>query len=56
MSTNCPDCHNPSLKKNGTKSYGQQNYQCTGCKHQLIGNYAITYQGYHSKMKAITAV
>ncbi|MGP9596097.1 transposase-like zinc-binding domain-containing protein, partial [Psychrobacter sp. AOP29-E1-4] len=28
----CPDCHSHSLKKNGIKSYGKQNYQCKDCK------------------------
>ncbi len=48
---NCPDCHSPSLKKNGIKSYGKQNYQCKDCKRQFIGDHAITYQGCHSKIE-----
>ncbi|WP_417715094.1 transposase-like zinc-binding domain-containing protein [Psychrobacter glacincola] len=27
MNINCPDCRSSSLKKNGIKSYGKQNYQ-----------------------------
>ena len=48
---NCPNCHNPSLKKNGIKSYGKQNYQCKDCKRQFIGDYALTYHGCHSQIK-----
>jgi IS1 family transposase/transposase-like protein len=48
---NCPDCHSPSLKKNGIKSYGKQNYQCKACKRQFIGDHAITYQGCHSQIE-----
>jgi transposase-like protein len=47
----CPDCHSPSLKKNGIKSYGKQNYQCKDCKRQFIGDHALTYQGCHSKIE-----
>ena len=46
---NCPDC--PSLKKNGIKSYGKQNYQCKDCKRQFIGDHALTYQGCHSQIE-----
>ncbi|MGP9517282.1 MULTISPECIES: IS1/IS1595 family N-terminal zinc-binding domain-containing protein, partial [unclassified Psychrobacter] len=38
----CPDCHSSSLKKNGIKSYGKQNYQCKNCKRQFIGDHALT--------------
>ena len=48
---NCPDCHSPSLKKNGIKSYGKQNYQCKDCKRQFIGDHALTYNGCHSKIE-----
>ena len=47
----CPDCHSPSLKKNGIKSYGKQNYQCKDCKRQFIGDHALTYQGCHSQIE-----
>ncbi|WP_162270466.1 IS1 family transposase, partial [Acinetobacter gandensis] len=47
---NCPDCHSPSLKKNGKKSYGKQNYQCKDCKRQFIGDHALTYNGCHSRI------
>ena len=48
---NCPDCHSPSLKKNGIKSYGKQNYQCKDCKRQFIGDHALTYNGCHSHIE-----
>ena len=48
---NCPDCHSPSLKKNGIKSYGKQNYQCKDCQRQFIGDHALTYNGCHSKIE-----
>ena len=50
---NCPDCHSPSLKKNGIKSYGKQNYQCKDCRRQFIGDHALTYHGCHSKIEDI---
>ena len=49
----CPDCHSNSLKKNGKKSYGKQNYQCKDCKRQFIGDHALTYHGCHSKIEDI---
>ncbi|WP_201546711.1 IS1 family transposase [Psychrobacter immobilis] len=47
----CPDC--PSLKKNGIKSYGKQNYQCKDCKRQFISDHALTYNGCQSKIEDI---
>ena len=47
----CPDCHSPSLKKNGMKSYGKQNYQCKDCRRQFIGDHALTYNGCHSRIE-----
>ena len=47
----CPDCHSSSLKKNGIKSYGKQNYQCKACKRQFISDHATTYQGCHSQIE-----
>lgn len=47
----CPDCHSSSLKKNGIKSYGKQNYQCKDCQRQFIGDHALTYNGCHSKVE-----
>ncbi|KAF7277628.1 hypothetical protein GWI33_002957, partial [Rhynchophorus ferrugineus] len=37
-----------SIKKNGKKVDGKQNYQCKNCKRQFIGDHALTYQGCHS--------
>ena len=48
---NCPDCHSTSVKKNGKKSYGKQNYQCKDCKRQFIGDHALTYNGCHSRIE-----
>ncbi|MBD7946968.1 IS1 family transposase [Psychrobacter sp. Sa4CVA2] len=48
---NCPDCHSSSLKKNGIKSYGKQNYQCKDCKRQFIGDHALTYKGNNCRLR-----
>lgn len=44
----CPACQSESIKKNGKKVYGKQNYQCKDCKRQFIGDHALTYKGCHS--------
>lgn len=44
----CPACHSTSVKKNGKKVYGKQNYQCKDCRRQFIGDHALTYNGCHS--------
>lgn len=36
----CPTCPRNSIKKNGTKLGGKQNYQCKIYKRQFIGNHA----------------
>lgn len=46
---NRPACLGDSIKKNGKKNYGKQNYQCKDCKRQFIGGYALTYNGCHSQ-------
>ncbi|MEQ0925514.1 IS1 family transposase, partial [Acinetobacter schindleri] len=33
----CPICLSDSIKKNGIKVDGKQNYQCKDCKRQFIG-------------------
>ena len=45
----CPHCQGASIKKNGIKSYGKQNYLCQDCKRQFIGDHNLSYQGCHSK-------
>ena len=45
----CPACLSDSIKKNGLKSYGKQNYKCKDCQRQFIGDHALTYQGCHSQ-------
>ena len=52
---NCPDClsHSLSLKKNGIKSYGKQNYQCKDCKRQFIDDHVLNYQGCYSQIEDI---
>ncbi len=47
----CPTCQSDSIKKNGTKVDGKQNYQCKICKRQFIGDHALSYQGCHSGIK-----
>lgn len=44
----CPTCLSDSIKKNGLKSYGKQNYRCKSCGHQFIAHYELTYKGCHS--------
>ena len=44
----CPACLSDSIKKNGKKSYGKQNYQCKDCRRQFIGDHALSYMGCHS--------
>ena len=34
----CPTCLSDSIKKNGIKVDGKQNYQCKDCKRQFIGD------------------
>ncbi|WP_441375162.1 IS1 family transposase [Acinetobacter lwoffii] len=47
----CPACLSDSIKKNGTKVDGKQNYQCKICRRQFIGDHALSYQGCHSGIK-----
>ena len=44
----CPTCQSDSVKKNGRKVNGKQNYQCKDCKRQFIGDHALSYQGCNS--------
>ena len=44
----CPTCLSDSIKKNGCKVDGKQNYQCKDCKRQFIGDHALSYQGCNS--------
>ena len=46
----CPDCRSQSVKKNGRKIYGKQNYQCKACLRQFIGDHALDYKGCHSQI------
>ncbi|MFC2996001.1 IS1 family transposase [Acinetobacter sichuanensis] len=41
-----------SIKENGIKLYGKQNYQCKICKRQFIGDHALSYQGCLSGIKS----
>ena len=43
----CPTCLSNSIKKNGCKVDGKQNYQCKDCKRQFIGDHALSYQGFN---------
>ncbi|WP_374296010.1 IS1 family transposase, partial [Acinetobacter sp.] len=38
----CPACLSDSIKKNGTKVDGKQNYQCKICRRQFIGDHALS--------------
>ena len=44
----CPTCLSDSIKKNGIKVDGKQNYQCKDCKSQYIGDHALSYLGCNS--------
>ena len=46
----CPRCMSESIKKNGTKKTGKQNYICLECSRQFIGDHALDYKGCHSKL------
>ncbi len=39
-----------SIKKNGIKVDGKQNYQCKDCKRQFIGDHALSYRGCNSAL------
>ena len=41
----CPSCLGFSIKKNGWKIYGKQNYQCKDCHRQFIHETDLSYQG-----------
>ena len=41
----CPSCLGLSIKKNGWKIYGKQNYQCKDCHRQFIHDTDLSYQG-----------
>ena len=41
----CPSCLGLSMKKNGWKIYGKQNYQCKDCHRQFIHETDLSYQG-----------
>lgn len=46
----CPKCQSFSVKKNGLKPNGKQNYFCKQCGRQFIGDHAISYKGCHSRI------
>ena len=48
----CPTCLSDSIKKNGKKVDGKQNYQCKDCNRQFIGDHALSYQGCLSSITA----
>ena len=41
----CPSCLGLSIKKNGWKIYGKQNYRCKDCHRQFIHEMDLSYQG-----------
>ena len=41
----CPHCHSMSIKKNGKKHKGKQNYRCKDCGRQFIAEQERTYNG-----------
>lgn len=47
----CPSCLSMSIKKNGLKIYGKQNYQCKDCGRQFIHESELTYKGCQSHIE-----
>jgi transposase-like protein len=41
----CPHCHSKSIKKNGKKRNGKQNYFCKDCHRQFLGESHYSQQG-----------
>jgi transposase-like protein len=41
----CPHCHSPKITRNGKKHNGTQNYRCSCCGRQFIGDHQMTYHG-----------
>jgi IS1 family transposase/transposase-like protein len=41
----CPHCHGKSIKKNGKKSNGKQNYLCKECRRQFIREEELDVEG-----------
>jgi IS1 family transposase/transposase-like protein len=41
----CPHCQSKSIKKNGKKYNGKQNYRCKGCGRQFIAEEDKSYNG-----------
>jgi IS1 family transposase/transposase-like protein len=41
----CPHCGSKSIKRNGKKSNGKQNYYCKDCKKQFIADHERIYKG-----------
>ncbi|STZ07608.1 Transposase and inactivated derivatives [Moraxella caprae] len=41
----CPSCLCHSIKKNGVKSYGKQNYFCKNCHRQFVQQSELSYKG-----------
>lgn len=50
ITLHCPSCRSDSIKKNGIKSDGKQNYRCKNCGRQFIGDHALRYKGRHSEI------
>lgn len=46
----CPRCQGTSIKKNGIKYDGKQNYRCKNCGRQFIGDHHLSYKGCHSQI------
>jgi IS1 family transposase/transposase-like protein len=41
----CPHCHSKSIKRNGKKRNGKQNYICKECRHQFLGQQDYSQNG-----------
>ena len=47
----CPCCQGTNIKKNGFSRNQKQKYLCKDCRHNFIGDHALTYKGCHSQIK-----
>lgn len=48
----CPSCLSDSIKRNGRKIYGKQNYQCKDCQRQFIDESQLKYKSCQSHIEA----
>ena len=52
ITISCPSCLSDSIKRNGWKIYGKQNYQCKDCQRQFIDESQLKYKSCQSHIEA----